>query len=496
MLFFDDLQWCDGETLGWLAYLLHAAANSPLLLLATLRSEDVRPADTLDTMLLALQRRSQFAEQTLGPLSFADAAALAANAGGRTLSQGETRQLYQNTEGNPLFIVETVRAWPQGLPLQPHFLPPKMHAVLRYRLAQLSPVGRKTAEAAAVAGHGFDLALVAEAGGQSEAEAARGLDELWRRLMIRQAGQATYEFSHDQLRQVAYDAIDPERRRWLHEQIAGALARLHAPNLEAVAGRIAEHFLQSGHPERALDYCLLAAGAAARLFAYEEAIAFYARARTLLPAHDARTIGVLEAVGELYRRQGGWQQAQEAYAAALDLLDDGAILRRAALQHKLGIVLTAANQRSAASAALSSARTLLESAAAEREEAWYAVWISVLLEQAEWNYWGGNIGEMAAILQTLQPVVRQYGSQRQQIEWHTLATRLEFRRTRYVISDALVEELRATLEQVRKIGDPIDLARSPVWLRVRLAVERSSRTGRRTAACRTPPRPRDRRRAA
>ncbi len=34
VLFFDDLQWCDGETLSWLAYLLHAAANSPLLILA------------------------------------------------------------------------------------------------------------------------------------------------------------------------------------------------------------------------------------------------------------------------------------------------------------------------------------------------------------------------------------------------------------------------------------------------------------------------------
>jgi DNA-binding SARP family transcriptional activator len=460
VLFFDDLQWCDGETVNWLAYLLHAAANSPLLILATLRSEDLRPADTLNTILLALQRRSQFAEQRLGPLSLADAATLAANACGRTLSQGETRQLYQNTEGNPLFIVETVRAWPQGVPLQPHSLPPKMHAVLRYRIAQLSPTGRKTAEVAAVAGHAFHLALVTEAGVQSEAEAAAGLDELWRRLMLRQSGQAIYEFSHDQLRQVAYDAINPERRRWLHEQIAGAFSRLHASNLEAMAGQIADHYLQSGHPEKALDYCLLAAGAAARMFAYEEAIAFYQRTRTLLPEHDARTIGVLESVGELYRRQGSWQQAQDAYAAALGLLDDSTIVRRATLQHKLGLVLTAANQRTAAWEALSSARALLESAAYQREDAWYTVWISVLLEQAEWHYWGGSTDGMAETLRTLQPVMRQYGSPRQQVEWHTLAARMEFRRSRYVIGDAVVEELRTALEQIRRLGDPLEAARA------------------------------------
>lgn len=458
VLFFDDLHWCDGETLGWLAYLLHAAANSPLLLLATLRSEDLRPQDTLNNMLLSLQRRSQYLEHKVGPLSLADTAALAANVGGRPLTQGETRQLYHNTEGNPLFIVETVRAWPAGASLQPNFLPPKMHAVLRYRLAQLSPTGRKTAEVAAVAGHALTLALVVQAGGQSEVEAAAGMDELYRRLMLRQPGPGAYEFSHDQLRQVMYESISPERRRWLHEQIAQALARLHASSIEMMAGQIADHYLQSNHPERARDYCLLAAAAAARMFAYEEAVAFYHRAHSLLEEHDARTIGILEALGELHRRRGSWQEAQHAYAAALELLDDSAVLRRAALHHKLGIVLTAGNRRTEAWEALESARLQLESVAYVREETWYAAWIAVLLDQAEWHYWGGSTDTMAEILQLLQPVVREWGSHRQQIARQQLATRLEFRRTRYRIGDTAVEELHATLEQVRWLGDPLELA--------------------------------------
>ena len=124
--------------------------------------------------------------------------------------------------------------------------------------------------------------------------------------MLRQAGQAAYEFSHDQLRQVTYDSISPERRRWLHEQIAQVLARLHVASIETVAGQVADHYLQSNHPDKALDYCLLAAGAASRMFAYDEAIAFYQRARSLLQEHDVREIGVLEALGELYRRRGSW----------------------------------------------------------------------------------------------------------------------------------------------------------------------------------------------
>jgi tetratricopeptide (TPR) repeat protein len=458
VLFFDDLQWCDGETLGWLAYLLHAAANSRLLILATLRLEDLRPQDTLNSILLSLQRRGQYVEQKLGPLSLVHTAALAANVGGRPLTQGETRQLYHNTEGNPLFIVETVRAWPAGTALQPNNLPSKMHAVLRYRLAQLSPVGRKTAEVAAVAGRSFNLPLLVQAGGLTEAEAAGGIDELWRRLMLRQAGHAAYEFSHDQLRQVTYDLISPERRRWLHEQIAQVLARLQAASIETVAGQVADHYFQSNHPYKALDYCLLAAAAASRMFAYDEAIAFYQRARSLLQEHDVREIGVLEALGELYRRRGSWGEAELAYAAALERLDDSAVLRRAALQHKLGIILTAGNRRPEAWEALASARMQLESGTYVREEAWYVAWIAVLLDQAEWHYWGGSTDTMAEILQLLQPVVRESGSHRQQIAWQQLATRLEFRRTRYMIGDAAVEQLHATLEQVRRLGDPLELA--------------------------------------
>ena len=57
----------------------------------------------------------------------------------------------------------------------------------------------------------------------------RGLDELWRRRIIReQSGGvvgATYDFSHDKIRQVAYVGVSPARRRLLHLRIASVLER-------------------------------------------------------------------------------------------------------------------------------------------------------------------------------------------------------------------------------------------------------------------------------
>jgi DNA-binding SARP family transcriptional activator len=456
VMMFDDLQWCDGESLGWLAYLLHAAANSPLLVLATVRSEDLAQHATLARLLLALARQGQYSEVGLGPLSPIDTVALAASVGGRALSQSEARELYRSTEGNPLFVVEFVRAWPAGAPLRQSPLPPKVQAVVRYRLAQLSATARSSVQTAAVAGRDFNLALLAKAGGQSEADAAAGLDELFQRRIVRQARQDSYVFGHDQLRQVAYDAISPERRRLLHGRVAEALAQVQGA--EELAGQIAYHFVQSNHPEQALAHYLAAAGAAARIFGNAEALHFYRQAQALLPSGDPRAVAVLESLGELERRQGNWQEAERSLRAALALVDEGDAIRRALLLNKLGRTLIASHQLPQAVDVLATARSLLEATARVRDETWYGAWISVVMGLVEWHYWGGSTEEMAHLVAVLQEVVRDYGSRHQQMEWQQLAARMAFRRTRYVMTDAMVEERRAALELVARLGDPLELA--------------------------------------
>ena len=159
-----------------------------------------------------------------------------------------------------------------------------------------------------------------------------GIDELWRRHIIRQYGQVYYEFTHDQLRQVAYASISPERRRWLHEQIAEVLAHAHAADPESMAGQIAHHYTLSGHPEKALDYCLLAAGAASRIFANGEAIAFFQQAQSLLPENDHaddRRTGMARRVAPSPRQLAGI--TARCYVAALD----AARRRRAAAPRRI-----------------------------------------------------------------------------------------------------------------------------------------------------------------
>jgi len=225
LLLLDDLQWCDNETLEWLHYLLRFDPRARLLLIGTVRSEETLPGHPLLSFLGTLQRDSLVTEIALGPLSTSETTSLAEHIMGPQLDPAMINTLYQETEGNPLFVVEMVRAGalpvhspepktrraaslqegisaggqhgraqpaagsPLPLLTQPiSTLPPTIQTVLAARFAQLSPFARELANVAAVIGREFAFAVLARASGESEDAVVRGLDELWQRRMVRVQG--------------------------------------------------------------------------------------------------------------------------------------------------------------------------------------------------------------------------------------------------------------------------------------------------------------------
>ena len=79
-------------------------------MLGTARSEELDAAHPLPALLRHLRGASQLAEIALEPLDAAETAELAAQVGNRVFDADAATRLYRETEGNPLFIVETVRA--------------------------------------------------------------------------------------------------------------------------------------------------------------------------------------------------------------------------------------------------------------------------------------------------------------------------------------------------------------------------------------------------
>lgn len=281
LLLIEDLQWCDLGTLEWLGYLVRFDPQARLLVVGTLRIEEVDAGHPLTTLLADLRHTGQLTEIALGPLSEGETAALAAKVTGQPLAQEQAAGLYRETEGVPLFVIESLHAG-----LTAGDLPPPVEAVLDARLAQLTPLTHELAGVAAVIGRAFRVDVLSKASGVGEEALVRGLDEMWRRRIVREHGADAYDFSHAKLRDVAYTRLSAVHRRWLHRRVAEALETIQADDLDSASAQLASHFDKAGLTTQAIHYYQRAAAVAQRVYANAEAVVYLSRALELMPETD------------------------------------------------------------------------------------------------------------------------------------------------------------------------------------------------------------------
>lgn len=301
LLLMDDLQWCDPETLEWLHYLLRADPQAKMLVLGIVRSEEIMINRSLQGFFLDLHRAAQVMEIDLNPIDAAETARLASYIIGHELEVSTALRLFDETEGNPLFILETLRSGslagerrhdvfePDGDPVPADavtaaWLPPKVQAVISARLAQLSTPARELAGLAATIGRSFTWDVLTQASNAGEDDLIRSLDELWQRRIVRVLDAQTYDFTHDKLREVAYTEVSLPHRHLLHRRVARALESVYASDLDPISGQLATHFEHARNPERAIPYYYRAAVVTQRMGAYQEAIRLLKKALGLLQA--------------------------------------------------------------------------------------------------------------------------------------------------------------------------------------------------------------------
>ena len=478
LLLLDDAQWCDPDTITWLHYLLQTNATVPLLVLATVRVEETQGEHPFITFRLALERDDLLHVLDLAPLNAAETATLAAELLGHALPPAQETQLFESTEGNPLFVVEMVRAGVAEREMGRHgdgerglraedrdtaaALPPKVRAVIQRRLALLSPGAQALAETAAVLGRAFTFPVLVAASGQDEAIAIKGLDELWRRHIVREQSADTYDFSHDKMREVAYANLSPIRRREGHLRAADAMVALHQhAALDTVSIQVAAHYEQAGRFLQAIEYYRRAAAAAQRVYAYREAIALCDRAigvtERLTDAVNRREVLTLlhEQLGDAYGCLMQQEGALIAYRVASENMSADDVLSRARLHRKIGMTLDRA-QRSyeEIAAEYEIAVALLGRPGLEVTQNWWQEWCQVQLEYLLLLYWWGYSEQMNVRLQEVQPLIEQHGTP---VQRATLLGRMSGqlnRIGRYVPSAAALEFAQAAVAICKSGTDP------------------------------------------
>ena len=291
LLVADDLQWCDVETLQLVHYLLRAHPDAQLLVAATVRREDIDARHPFHELVTGLQALGCSSEIPLERLSREETRILAQRLVSRTLTETEADRLYADSEGNPLFVVEALRADTEATPAPGTADTSRVQAVIAARLARLSQPAAELVVVAATIGREFTAQVLADASGVDEQTFVKGLDELWRRGLVRAHGLSAYDFSHARIREAAYRTLSPAQARHYHVRVARALERSQDGDHEPISAQVATHYDAAGAAPQAAEWFLTAAEAAQRLHASADAVRFLERALQLvrgLPAGNRR----------------------------------------------------------------------------------------------------------------------------------------------------------------------------------------------------------------
>jgi tetratricopeptide (TPR) repeat protein len=448
ILVLEDLHWCDHATLDFLGFFLRWQAPRRVVVCATARIEESDDQAGIRPLLEALRREGCLEEVELAPLDPADTGDLAAHVVGRTLDPAAIDALYRETEGNALHVVETLRAGTLGP------LPASVQAVIAARLGQLSPPARELAGVAATIGREFRFPLLARAAGRADEVVVAQLEELIQRRLVREHIDASYDFSHDKIRMVAYAQLSTARRRLQHARVAEALEALE-PDLDAISAVLAHHYEAADRHNRAVALYQQAAQVARRVYANMDAVAHTHRALTLLGAHPvtaqteiwrARTESVLqESLGDMLTMMRRHPEAIAAYQAAHNASAGDDAIGLARLWRKEATARESQQDYSRAMALLDQAEATLGPEPNVAEQAWWQEWIDVQNGRFMVHYWTANQEAMTALTATLGPVVERYGTPDQRAAQLAHLMNANTRRERYVPSDETLSIQRAVL---------------------------------------------------
>lgn len=317
-LLLEDLHWCDAASLELLESLVAQSQAAPLLLLATTRSDHTLPglaqaATTIALAGLSVDQSALLLDQALG---------------GRLLPGNVRAAVLDRTQGNPLFLAETVRALSEQSPDRWEApLPPTVQSALQARLDTLSAEDRAVLRVAAVIGPRFRAAILDDIAAGRDTH-TMALDRLVRRgfLQLDAAARDGYAFTHSLVQETAYESLLFAQRRPIHRQVADWL-RTHEPaSSSARVGLLAFHYMRAEAWPEALECSWQAGQAAQALYAGDVALAHYQNASDAAArlgteaAHWPQLI--LPRCGDIHALGGRYEAAVDAYRAALAAATD------------------------------------------------------------------------------------------------------------------------------------------------------------------------------
>ena len=323
VLSFEDLQWIDSETQGFLRTLVDSLASAPLLLILVFRPEFLHPWGT----------RSFYTQLRLNPLSPEATEEFLHNLLGKDASLSTLKKLLA-PHRNPLLLEESVRALvetgflvgsrgdyrlDQSLENLP--IAPAVHALLAARIDRLLPRDKALLQAASAVGSDVPHAILQSVAGLGDDDLRQALTALQDAELLYESRlfpDVEYSFKHALTHEVAYAGVLRERRRELHKRIVETIEALYQDGLDEHYERLAHHAADAELGDKAVHYQERAGIKAAARSAHQTSIVWFDKAletlRTMPPSsdRDRKELMLLISRGVPLTAIGGYGSAEVA----------------------------------------------------------------------------------------------------------------------------------------------------------------------------------------
>jgi predicted ATPase/class 3 adenylate cyclase len=288
LLVVEDLQWADASTLELLSMIIDHTPAAHMLAVFTHRGEFQPPWG----------RDSRIDEIALDRLQNDQMALIVDRlTGGKAMPAEVLAQIFEKTDGVPLFVEELVKTvlesdllreeggeYRLDGPLLPVAIPSTLQDSLMARLDRLSTV-KEVVQIAAALGRQFSYELVSAVSPMDDTALDRELSRVVDAELLHQRGappHATYTFKHALIQDAAYESMLRRQREEVHANIARVLLEQFPEVVETQPELVAHHLTAAQHTQEALPYWKDAGKQAVERSANMEAIGHFSQALDLL----------------------------------------------------------------------------------------------------------------------------------------------------------------------------------------------------------------------
>ena len=354
LLFYaDDLHWADRGTLWLLSHLMRQLREERVLIVGAYRETELDRAHPLAKSLVDWNRERLITRIVLRRFNESETGDQLGALLGERVSGEFAVAVHRETEGNPFFVEEVLKAliergsvrresgkW-HRCDMAQLLIPQSVKEAIGHRLDRVSQNCNEVLRVSAILGKVFTFDELSAAAEQNEDVLLDALDEATNAQLIAPGSGDSFTFTHDKIREVLYEELNPIRRRRLHRHVAEGLERNRGKFCCAVE-KLAHHYIQAGDHEQGLKYSKQAAEEAAHVFAFDEAIAAYGRARDCAEALGLteEQLAQEEAIGKAFMLHGDTIGAAEHFEKALALATDPATRVRLQCQAAASLVTT------------------------------------------------------------------------------------------------------------------------------------------------------------